>query len=99
MLEMARCLGSLLILIEKLALKAGSSKQGKAILAAVGSNCVEASTLASQGVRKRTRRGARDSNRHVCVCVCVCVLMPNVTLRLMAFTDKKIFYMTKATVN
>lgn len=44
-LEMARCLGSLLILIKKLALKAGSSKQGKAILAAVGSNCVDASTL------------------------------------------------------
>lgn len=44
-LEMARCLGSLLILTEKLALKAGSSKQGKAIRAAVGSNCVDASTL------------------------------------------------------
>lgn len=44
-LEMARCLGPLLILIKKLALRAGSSKQGKAILAAVGSNCVDASIL------------------------------------------------------
>lgn len=44
-LERARCLGSLLILMEKVALKAGSSKQGKAILAAVGSNCVDARIL------------------------------------------------------
>jgi hypothetical protein len=51
MLEMARCLGSLLILTEKLAFKAGSSKQGKAIRAAVGSNCVDASTLKSQQVK------------------------------------------------
>lgn len=50
-LEMARCLGSLLILIEKLALKAGSSKQGKAILAAVGSNCVDASILKLRQVK------------------------------------------------
>lgn len=44
-LEMARCRGSLLIFMEKFALKAGSSKQGKAILAAVGSNWVDARTL------------------------------------------------------
>lgn len=44
-LDSARCFGSLMILIENLALNAGSSKQGKAIRAAVGSNCVAASTL------------------------------------------------------
>lgn len=59
MLERARCCGSLLILIEKLALKAGSSKQGKAILAAVGSNCVEASTL-NDGMGNKARQSVRD---------------------------------------
>lgn len=49
--EMAKCFGSLLILIEKLALSAGSSKQGNAILAAVGSNCVDASILQPQEVK------------------------------------------------
>lgn len=44
-LDSARCFGSLLILTENLALKAGSSKHGKAVLANVGSNCVAASTL------------------------------------------------------
>lgn len=45
MLEMAKYWLSLRIWIENLALNAGSSKQGKAALALVGSNWVEARTL------------------------------------------------------
>jgi len=45
MLERAICLLSLLILIEKLALNNGSSKQGKAIRASVGSKSVTAIVL------------------------------------------------------
>lgn len=45
MLEMAMWRGSRLIRIVKLALKAGSSKQGKAPRAKVASNCVDARTL------------------------------------------------------
>lgn len=45
MLERAMCLDSLCILMVNLALKAGSSKHGNAMRAAVGSNCVEAKTL------------------------------------------------------
>lgn len=45
MLDRAMYSGSLVILTRKVALKAGSSKQGKAFLAAWGSNCVAARTL------------------------------------------------------
>lgn len=45
MFERAICFASLRIRMEKFALKAGSSKQGKAARALVGSNCVEATTL------------------------------------------------------
>lgn len=45
MLDSAICCFSLFILIEKLALKDGSSKHGKAIRAEVGSKWVEARIL------------------------------------------------------
>lgn len=45
MLDMAMWRGSRVIRMVKLALKAGSSKQGKANRAKVASNCVEAMTL------------------------------------------------------
>lgn len=45
MLDMASWRGSRMILIVKLALKAGSSKQGKAARANVASNCVDARPL------------------------------------------------------
>lgn len=45
MLDMAMWRGSRIIRMVKLALKAGSSKQGKAARANVASNCVEARTL------------------------------------------------------
>lgn len=45
MLDMEMWRGSRIIRMVKLALKAGSSKQGKAARAKVASNCVEARTL------------------------------------------------------
>lgn len=45
MFEMEMCLGSRRTRTEKLALKAGSSKQGKAARACVGSNWVDAKAL------------------------------------------------------
>lgn len=41
-----------MILMVKLALKAGSSKQGKAARANVASNCVEARTLGKNNKKK-----------------------------------------------
>lgn len=45
MLDMAMWRGSRITRMVKLALKAGSSKQGKAARAKVASNCVDARTL------------------------------------------------------
>ena len=54
MLDRAMCSGLLRMLTVKLALKLGSSKQGKAFLALVGSKCVEARTLGRQRQQEHT---------------------------------------------
>lgn len=51
MLEMAMWRGSRMIRMVKLALKAGSSKQGKAPRAKVASNCVDAMALRDRQVK------------------------------------------------
>lgn len=72
MLDTTMWRGSRIIFMVKLALKAGSSKQGKAARANVASNCVEARTLwgIKQILKKRTKgdiiHNQNSSQFHTC---------------------------------
>lgn len=66
MLDRATCLLSLLILIEKLALNSGSSKQGKAIRARVGSKSVTAIVLWKEVHSRKNTQVKSKKKKWIC---------------------------------